>query len=202
MDQQTDRDLMQRVELIEQMLAEGRRTTQYWGWVFLLWGLGQITALAIVWMTGKPMLAWGTTMTACGVITGIGVGYARRRQVKITTVALAIGAVWWAIGISLCLVGFLGMFSHNFGPVAMHAMPVITLLLLGSANFTSGVILRWPLQLAIAIYFWVAATAMFYLPFKAVFWDYAIALLIGNVLFGLYLMVLESRQKRLGRRDS
>jgi len=202
MEQQMDRELMQRVELIEQMLAEGRRTTQYYGWIYLLWGVGHITALAIVWATRNPMLAWGTTMTACGIITGIVFGCARRRQVKTTTIALAIGAVWWAIGISLCIVGFLGMFSHNFGPVAMHAMPVFTLLLLGVANFTSAVILRWPLQLAIALFFWVAATAMFYLPFKAAFWDYAVAMLIGNVLFGLYLMVLENRQNRLGRRDT
>ncbi len=44
--QEPDRtDLINRLGLIEQMIAEGRRTTESWGWVFLLWGIGPLIAM-------------------------------------------------------------------------------------------------------------------------------------------------------------
>ena len=35
----SEQDLKDRLSLIEQMIAEGRRTTESWGWTFVLWGL-------------------------------------------------------------------------------------------------------------------------------------------------------------------
>ncbi len=34
----TPQDLNARLKLIEDMIAEGRRSTQSWGWTFVLWG--------------------------------------------------------------------------------------------------------------------------------------------------------------------
>ena len=45
-DQITERDLKDRLRLIESMIAEGRRTTENWGWTFVLWGVAYYIAIA------------------------------------------------------------------------------------------------------------------------------------------------------------
>ena len=67
-----NQELLDRIDLIERMVGEGRRTTQYWGWTFVLWGVGQLVAL--VWSNygGNPAVAWPVTMIACGVLTTMG----------------------------------------------------------------------------------------------------------------------------------
>ena len=34
-----EREIGERIALIESMMREGRRRTEYWGWNFLLWGV-------------------------------------------------------------------------------------------------------------------------------------------------------------------
>ena len=41
------KDLKDRLALIESMMSEGRRTTESWGWTFLLWGIAYM--VAILW---------------------------------------------------------------------------------------------------------------------------------------------------------
>ena len=38
-DHTTEQELKDRLSLIESMIAEGRRTTESWGWTFVLWGV-------------------------------------------------------------------------------------------------------------------------------------------------------------------
>ena len=46
-------ELKDRLNLIETMIAEGRRTTESWGWTFVLWGVAYY--IAIAWaILGKP----------------------------------------------------------------------------------------------------------------------------------------------------
>ena len=40
-----EQDLKDRLSLIESMIAEGRRTTESWGWTFLLWGVAYYIAI-------------------------------------------------------------------------------------------------------------------------------------------------------------
>jgi hypothetical protein len=39
-------ELKDRLSLIESMIAEGRRTTESWGWTFVLWGVAYYVAIA------------------------------------------------------------------------------------------------------------------------------------------------------------
>ena len=39
-------ELKDRLSLIETMIAEGRRTTESWGWTFVLWGVAYYVAIA------------------------------------------------------------------------------------------------------------------------------------------------------------
>ena len=45
-------DLNERLNLIEAMIAEGRRKTESWGWTFLLWGVAYYVAIGWVALGG------------------------------------------------------------------------------------------------------------------------------------------------------
>jgi hypothetical protein len=63
-------ELKDRLNLIENMIAEGRRTTESWGWTFVLWGVAYYVAIA--WSSwGHGTLAWPVTMIAAGVLTAV-----------------------------------------------------------------------------------------------------------------------------------
>ncbi len=47
-----EQELKDRLSLIETMIAEGRRTTERWGWTFVLWGVAYY--VAIVWVSVGP----------------------------------------------------------------------------------------------------------------------------------------------------
>src|SRR5215469_11584043 len=103
-------DLKERLALIESMIAEGRRRTQSWGWIFLLWGVAYY--IAIGWATrGRDLSVWGSghngawpiTMLAAFVLTMI-IGIRKGRGQPVTTVGRAIPAIWLSIGVAmLCL---------------------------------------------------------------------------------------------------
>jgi hypothetical protein len=55
-----NQELTERLELIESMIAEGRRSTAKWAWTIVLWGVAFYVAIA--WSTGLfggPI--WGST---------------------------------------------------------------------------------------------------------------------------------------------
>ena len=39
-----ERGIGERIMLIENMMLEGRKTTEYWGWNFALWGIAYLVA--------------------------------------------------------------------------------------------------------------------------------------------------------------
>ena len=50
-------ELTERLKLIESMMIEGRRTTESYGWTFVLWGLAYY--VAILWASlGKTSQIW------------------------------------------------------------------------------------------------------------------------------------------------
>src|ERR1035437_8766216 len=86
-----EHELKDRLKLIETMIAEGRRTTESWGWVFILWGLAYYVATAwAAW--GHTYLAWPVTMIASCVLTGALISHKMHVQPK-TTIGRAIGSV-------------------------------------------------------------------------------------------------------------
>ncbi len=52
-----ERELTERIALIESMMQEGRKSTEEWGWNFLLWGIAYFVAVA--WSSYLPMRAGG-----------------------------------------------------------------------------------------------------------------------------------------------
>ena len=75
-----EQELKDRLSLIENMIAEGRRTTSSWGWVFVLWGVAYYVAIAwSTWGLGlantvRRLGAIDGTLYAAGMFNGTGRG--------------------------------------------------------------------------------------------------------------------------------
>ncbi|HKN21840.1 MAG TPA: hypothetical protein VJX73_10510, partial [Terracidiphilus sp.] len=52
----TREEIVQRVELMESMIAEGRRFTMRCGWIFVLWGVVDLAAMS--WRYYQPNSLW------------------------------------------------------------------------------------------------------------------------------------------------
>jgi hypothetical protein len=185
----------EQLDFIESMIREGRKSTEYWGWNFLLWGVAYLVAMT--WanlLTGRAALwAWPVTMTVTGVATAL-IARWRNRDTPITTTGRAITAVWMGAGLGIFVFAFPLILAGRFGDG--HAFLGGIEVLLGAAHIASGVTLRWPLQISVGAMWWTAAivteVAPGSLPLLIAFLT---ATFLGNICFGIWLMYLEARDK-------
>ena len=189
-----EQELKDRLSLIETMIAEGRRTTESWGWVFVLWGLAYYVAIAwAAW--GHSYLAWPVTMIAAFALTAALA--ARKRAIHPrTNMSRAIGSVWIAMGISMFVLfmslGFSGRLTDPHGFVA------IATAMLGTANATSSMILKWKMQFACAIVWWAAAVASCFGSKTQLWGVFLVAIFFCQIVFGIYGMIMEARRRNQG----
>ncbi len=184
--------------LIEQMILEGRRTTERWGWTFVLWGIGHAVALLWSELAGAPW-AWGVCMSACGLVMGVASALRRKRGPdKRPAQSRALGAIWeaftWSLAVAIVAAaagGPRGYFENGVFYAQFFG-------LMGAANYASAVVLRWPLQRAVAIAWWAAALAALLAPPSYVPWTFLGMAVIGEIGFGAWLMALERREEALG----
>jgi hypothetical protein len=185
-------DLVQRIELMEAMIAEGRRATTRFGWIFVLWGL--LYYAAIAWEVYLPAanFAWPVCM-----VLGIVIIRAWRWRLKRSGApdegprSRSISAVWGAMGCAIFLYIGAAAFSHHLQIPAVNAT---VMFFLGLAHATSALILRWPAQAAAAAVWWIGGIAIFIAPVDASIYIFLAATFFGMVLFGLYAMLLEHRR--------
>jgi hypothetical protein len=186
-----EQELKDRLNLIENMIAEGRRTTESWGWTFVLWGVAYFVAIA--WSTwGRSTLAWPVTMVAASILTAVLVSR-RRRSRPATTIGRAMGAIWTAMGIS----SFLLLFSLGMsGRFEFHLFVAIIGALLGMANATSSIILKWRLQFGCAVVWWATAVIGCFGSETQISIAFLAAIFLCQIVFGIYGMISESRERR------
>jgi hypothetical protein len=185
-------DLLQRVALMEEMIAEGRASTARYGWMFVLWGLTYFAAIA--WTVYLPYTewAWPGCIAACSVVFGI----VRSRQPlvegKIDNLRRhSLDAVWQVIGggIILYLIAVIAS-GHGKQPEYLAAV----LFFNGLANGVSARILRWWPQAVAAAIWWGCGTAMLFFTTRTeILTLFLMATFCGMILFGLYAMWLERR---------
>ena len=197
----SERDLRERLALIEQMIAEGRRSTESWGWIFLLWGAAYCIAIGwatwghglSVWGTGRS-LAWPVTMMVAFFVC-LAIGLRKGKGQRMTTVGRAIVAMWTSVGVSMFLLFPALAIS---GKLDQHTFVALVAAMLGAANGASGILLRWKLQFACAVVWWVTSAAACFgsdLQLGVVFLT---AIFLCQILFGIYAMILESRRRKQG----
>ena len=101
-------------------------------------------------------------------------------------------AIWGMMGLTLVLYCFTAIFTHHTnGRGYLAAIFVI----IGMANATSAIILRWGMQGAVAVLWWAGGLAFFFVPFTQRWFTavFSLEMLFGMVFFGLYAMWLERR---------
>jgi hypothetical protein len=193
-------DLNDRLKLIETMIAEGRRRTESYSWVFVLWGLAYYVAIA--WSTGgftgaifgARNLAWPVTMTVFFVLTWI-LTVRRSRNQPVTTHGRAVGSIWFAMGISM----FILLLSLGLsGRGDQQLFIAVTSTMLGTTNAASGMLLKWKLQFACAIVWWLAAVAALFGTVTQSSIAFLVAIFFCQIVFGIYGMIREASQRRQG----
>ncbi|MGP8270310.1 MAG: hypothetical protein ACLQLH_09600 [Terracidiphilus sp.] len=186
-----EQELKDRLSLIETMIAEGRRTTESWGWTFVLWGLAYYVAIA--WSAwGRSTLAWPVTMIAAGILTGI-FGSRIKSGRPETTVGRSMLAIWLGMGISTFIImlslGFSGRSDLHIGVAILGAM-------LGAANITSSIILKWKMQFACAVVWLASGAVSCFLSESQAEILFLAAIFFCQIVFGFYGMIAQSRKRK------
>jgi hypothetical protein len=186
-----DLELKAQLNLIETMMAEGRRSTESWGWTFLLWGVAYYVATA--WATlGHSNWAWPVTMIAASVLTGV-LGVRVSRGHPETTLGRAIGAVWTAMGVALfAVLVALGVSGHY----DIHAYTAIIGAMLGAANGASSLILKWKMQSACALIWLGSGIAGCFGSDTQASIAFLAAVFFCQIVFGIYAMSRDARRRR------
>lgn len=183
--------LRERLDLIESMIAEGRRHTESWGWTFVLWGA--VYYVAIAWSARGGLWAWPATVLIAMVVTFV-VATMRARNYPKTTLGRAIGSIWVALATSMFLL-FLALGSS--GRLSdQHLFMAVTSAILGMANGASAMILRWKVQLACAVVWWATAVLTCFGSKGQSTIVFLVAIFLCQILFGLYGMVADAQVRK------
>jgi len=185
-------ELRDRLSLIETMIAEGRRSTESWGWTFVLWGVAYY--VAILWAAlGHTYLAWPVTMT-CGVALTMFIGIRKGRTHPGTSIGRAVSSIWMAMGISMLL---LFPSLSISGKIDQYGIVAIVAAMLGTTNAASSIILKWKAQFATAIVWWTATVAACFGSHTQCGIVFLVAIFFCQIVFGVYGMIAEARAHRL-----
>lgn len=186
-------DLLQRLELMETMIAEGRRATGRFGWIFVLWGLVDLAGMGFEWEFPGHVLTWPVTISAGMILQLVGLWIRRRsgQNCAANTHSRACSAIWSMMGVSLSLYCFTGIFTHQAGGPTYIAAIFMTV---GFAHAANAIILRWAVQGAVAALWWAGGLACFFLSGGWFVGIFCIEMFFGMVVFGLYTIWLERRR--------
>lgn len=183
-------DLTERLQLIEVMIAEGRRRYESWGWTFVLWGVAYYVAFFWAAWT-RFAYAWPITMIAAALLT-MGKFWRRGNQPR-TTLGRAIGATWCAMGISMFILFDALGFGGHLQDVRIFVAAAAAMV--GTANAACGMMLKWKAEIACALVWWTATVIASFGSANAAIDAFLVAIFLGQIVFGIYAMVLEARRR-------
>ena len=190
MDTQSNLELAERVQLIESMLAEGRRKCESWGWTFVLWGVAYY--IAYFWSTrGQFAYAWPVTVIAASLVTAA--GFMRKDSGPITTMGRAIASIWLATGLSMFILFQALSYANHLG---FRTFVCTASAMLGLANAACGLTLKWKAEFACGVVWWAAAVAASFGSADVAGDAFLAAIFLCQIVFGIYAMILESRRRR------
>jgi hypothetical protein len=201
MQETTEQDLKERLDLISTMIAEGRRTTESWGWTIVLWGVAFYVAIA--WSSGiftGPIwgghyFAWPVTMICTFVLTRVlASNKYKTTKAPATTIRRAIMSIWRAMGISMFVL-LLPMGVSGRGDQQVYIAVIAAML--GTANAASGILLKWKAQFACAVVWWLTAVASCFGTITQSAVAFLVAIFLCQIVFGAYCMAAEARVRKL-----
>jgi len=189
-------ELMQRLELMETMVAEGRKITERAGWIFVLWGVAYFAAVGWEIFLPAKNFAWPVCIAAAIVI--LNVGKARQKAKSgsgESPRSRSIESVWRGVGIAITLYVIGAVVSHH---ITQPACTAAILFFVGLAHAISAMILRWKAQGVAAAIWWIGGSATFFTGPRAGVVIFLAAAFFGMIVFGLYAMMLERKREISG----
>ncbi|MGD0800503.1 MAG: hypothetical protein ABR906_04230 [Terracidiphilus sp.] len=185
-------ELKNRLSLIEAMIAEGRRTTESWGKIFVVWGLAFFVAFA--WFAvGHSSWAWPITMIATYALTRVINARWRAGQPR-TSMGRSIGSIWKAMAISMfILFPAIGISGKTVDPSILTA---VVATMLGISTAASSIILKWKLQFGCALIWWAVAVVSCFGTISQSMIAFLIANFFCHIVFGVYGFICDARRKR------
>jgi uncharacterized MnhB-related membrane protein len=186
-------DLLQRLELMESMIAEGRQTTMRCGWIFVLWGLVNLVGMSWQMRPHHSRWVWPVCLGTGVVIQLIGLAVRKRERPRRCQgmQSRSVESVWAMMGIAMIVYVGAAMLTHfDWQYSYLSAL----LIIVGLAHAISAVILRWRVQAVVAGLWWVGAVAVLAFNSSRAANDiFLIEMCFGMIAFGVYVMLLESR---------
>jgi hypothetical protein len=187
-----EEELKDRLGLIESTIAAGRRKTESWGWTFVLWGVAYY--LAIAWSAwGRSAWAWPVTISIAVIVTVV-VSSLKAGKHPETTLGRAIGSIWAALGISMFVLflalGLSGRLTDQ------HLFVAVISAILGMANGASALTLRWKVQFACAVVWWVAAVTTCFGTDRQSMIVFLVATFLCQIVFGIYGVIAEAQERK------
>jgi hypothetical protein len=188
----TRAELLQRIELMESMIAEGRRYTGRNSWIFVLWGVVDLVAMS--WQYFSPHFggrwAWpiclpvGAVLTVAGKVIQLrSPGYSKNAECN------RVMSVWGMAGLAMGIYvagGILTHFDWQFSYMAA------ILMMIGIAHGISAAILRWWMQGLVAAVYWAGGVAIFaFNSWRATNMIWLIEMGVVMIVFGLYAIQVE-----------
>ena len=128
--------LATRVRMVEDMVQEGRRATERWGWAVIMWGTGEIAAAVLSRRTAQPWLPWIAILGSCFLVNLVYAITARQRAGHTTPISRILTGVWLGVTISVLVVGLEGLVAGL--PASLLLPPVYALM--GAGTFISAFI--------------------------------------------------------------
>jgi hypothetical protein len=107
----------------------------------------------------------------------------------------AISSIWIAMGISLFLLFMTLSMTHRN---EVHLFVAVVSAILGTANATSGMILKWKMQIACGVVWWAASVAGCFGSASQSSIVFLVAIFLCQIVFGFYAMFCESQRRKLG----
>jgi hypothetical protein len=186
-------DLIQRLAMMEMMIAEGRRSTTRCGWIFVLWGLVNIAGMAWEWERPSYWI-WPTVLAVGFGLLFLIRAMQKRDPARCANIeGRAVGAIWSMMGLATTLYVAAGISRHL---TWQYSYVAAIFMFVGLAHAISAMILRWRVQGVVAALWWVGGIAMFFAHSgNEIFVVFPLEMFFGMVLFGLYGMMLDRRDR-------
>jgi hypothetical protein len=186
-------DLVQRIELMELMIAEGRQTTMRCGWIFVLWGLVNLAGMGWQMRAHHSRWVWPVCLGTGLVMQLVGLALRKRERPRRCQgmQSRSVEAVWAIMGLALIVyVGAVLATHFDWQYSYLSAL----LIIVGLAHAVSAAILRWRVQAVVAGLWWVGAVAVLvFNSRRAANSIFLIEMCFGMIAFGVYVMLLERR---------
>jgi hypothetical protein len=177
-----------RLELIEEMIADGRRTTHGWGWPFVLWGVGHLAGIEVMVQLG---IYWGWYIIVPACFIASLVALHRNRAGRQTFAGRAIHAVWTAQMIALSIFDLIAMPGRR---MTWEGYDLFFLCSMGACTYVTGAVLRWRLCVVLGCVWWAAAVLGLVLPgAHTLAWTWMVTTITLELGFGLYLVIRDAR---------